>query len=216
MVKLNEKGSLLIPLVVTGTLLLFCLVFAFWAFVGRQDYKNNVDAKIEEAVAVAKDQQKIELEAQFAEDEKIPNRTYQGPTTFGTLNITYPKTWSVYIDERGSGGTPLKGYMHPNYVPVDEPDKTFAFRFEVVEQDIDQVVKSFDSSVKTGRVKVSPYRAPKVEGELGSRIVGEISTKKQGDMVVLPLRDKTIKVWTEGSEFRGDFNTILETLTYIP
>lgn len=216
MVKLNQKGSLLIPVIVLGTLLLVSLVFGLWAFAGRQDYKNNVQSKIDEAVKEAETQLALEKDAEFAEREKSPNRTYQGPSAFGSLSITYPKPWSVYVDERGSGSTPLKGYMQPNYVQVDEQEVIYALRFEIVETDYQQVLKGFDGARRTGKVTVEAYRAPKVPNELGSRLSGEVVPRKQGDMVLLPLRDKTIKIWTEGNDFRSDFNNILAALSFVP
>lgn len=213
--KSNEQGNLLMPLVIVGALLLFSLVFGFWAFAGRQDYKNNVDAKIDEAVEVANEQLSTEKDAEFAETEKNPFKSYQGPAALGTVNITYPKTWSAYINERSAGVTALNGYLHPNFVPVEETETIFAFRFQVINTAYDQVLRTFDSAARSGKATITAYRAPKVEGTLGSRITGEIATKKQGDMVLLPLRDKTIKIWTEDNEFRGDFNKVLESFTFV-
>ncbi len=212
--KLDQQGSLLIPLVLVGTLLLFAIGFGAWAFTGRQDYKNNVDAKIVEAVEASDEKLSIEKEAEFAEREKDPNKSYQGPATYGSLLITYPKTWSAYIVEKSSGTTALDGYLHPNFIPDISSDHSFALRFEVLNTSYDQVIKQFDSKVRTGKVTVVAYRAPKVQEALGARISGEIDTKKQGIMVLLPVRDKTIRIWTEGEDFKGDFDRILEQLTF--
>ena len=214
--KLDEKGSLLIPLIITGTLLVFALVFGFWAFAGMQDYKNNSDAKSAEAVKVAEANLSIKKDAEFAEIQKSPYKTYQGPSTLGTLVITHPKTWSSYVVNKGSGTAQLSGYMHPDVVPDTESDANFAFRFEVVDTAYDAVLKTYDSDVKSGKVSATAYRAPKVDSVLGSRIKGEIEPKKQGTLVLLPLRDKTIKLWTEGSDFEADFQTILESFSFIP
>lgn len=214
--KLNEEGSLLVPLIAVSVLLLSSLGFGFWAFAGRQDYKNNVDAKIQEAVVAANETLTAEKDAEFAEKEKSPFVTYAGSATYGALTITYPKTWSAYIDETGKGATPLSGYMHPRFVPATNSDTNFAFRFEVVDTAYDTVLKTFDSGVRTGKVSVNAYRAPKVDSVLGARIEGEIISRKQGVLVLLPIRDKTIKVWTEGQEFRADFSAILEALSFVP
>lgn len=214
--KLNEEGSLLVPLVAVSVVLTFALGFGLWAFAGRQDYKNNVDAKIQNAVEAANETLAAEKDAEFAEREKSPFVTYAGSATFGTLTITYPRTWSAYIDESGKGSAPLSGYLHPRFVPATNSETNFAFRFEVVDTAYDSVLKTFDAGTKTGKVKVSGYRAPKVDSVLGARIEGEIVARKQGVLVLLPIRDKTIKVWTEGQEFRTDFTAILETLSFIP
>ena len=212
--KLNQRGELLIPLVIVLVLLLGSIGFGAWAFMGRQDYKNNVDAKIDEAVVAAEEKLSAEKEAEFAEQEKSPYETYQGPSAFGTLNFSYPKSWSAYIDE--TNNREITGYFHPRIVPSTNSETSFALRFEVVSQTYDKSMQSYESDVRSGRAKVTAYRAPKVSSELGSRVEGEIDTKKQGVMVLLPVRDKTIKIWTEGDGYRGDFTKVLESLTFEP
>lgn len=205
------------PLILVSVVLLFALGFGFWAFTGMQDYKNNSDAKSDEAVASAVEQNTLELEAEFAEKSKSPNKKYSGPSAYGSLTITYPKTWSAYVDEAGKSSSPLNGYMHPDFVPVTtSTDINYALRFEVVNSSYDQELNKFSSQVKLGSVSLSAFRAPKVPGVLGSKITGEIGPQKQGAMVVFPLRDKTIKVWTEGNQFIADFNKIVENLTFVP
>jgi hypothetical protein len=213
--KLDEKGDLLIPLVLVSVLLISSLAFGFWAFTGRQDYKNNVDKKIDEAVKIAEENLSVKKDAEFAEQYKLPNTTYQGPAAYGTLGITYPKTWSVYVDEDGNDSKPLSGIMHPKFVPATS-DTNYALRFEVLGKSYESELKSFESAVRGGRVTVAAYRLPKVESVLGSKITGEIQGKKQGVLILLPQRDKTIRIWTEGSEFRGDFEKVLESLTFVP
>ncbi len=215
--KLDERGSLLVPLAVVSALLLFSLIFGTWAFAGRQEYKNNVDAKIAEAVAATEETVALRKDAEFAEASKLPYRTYQGPSTYGSLNISYPKNWSSYIDESGRGNTPVSGYGHPDFVPsTSVRENNFALRFEVQNTAYDAAVKSFDSSVRSGSVRASAYRAPKVDSVLGMRLEGEIESRKQGVMVLLPLRDKTIKIWTEGQDYRTDFAKILEEFSFTP
>lgn len=217
MINRDQRGSLVLPLILVSVVLLFALGFGFWAFTGMQDYKNNSDAKSAEAAQAAVEQNTLELEAEFAEESKSPNKKYSGPSAYGSLTITYPKTWSAYVDEAGKSSSPLNGYMHPDFVPVTtSTDINYALRFEVVNSSYDQELNKFSSQVKLGSVSLSAFRAPKVPGVLGSKITGEIGPQKQGAMVVFPLRDKTIKVWTEGNQFIADFNKIVENLTFVP
>lgn len=214
--KLNQKGDLLIALVLVSTVLLGAIGFGVWAYMGMQDYKNNTDEKIADAVKAAEEELSIEKDAQFAEEYKNPFMTYVGPSQFGSLTVTYPKTWSNYVDESPSGTSELSGIMHPRYVSADDKDTNYAFRYEVVKRSYESEMKTFDSKVKNGKVKVVPYRLAKVESILGSRLTGSITSSKEGDMIMLPLRDKTVKIWTEGSDFGADFEKVLETLTFVP
>lgn len=215
--KLNQSGSLLLPLIITILLLLSSLGFGAWAFIERQDYKTNSDKKADIAAKKAVAEETVKKDAEFIEKEKSPLKTYAGPATYGSISFQYPKTWSAYITETGKSGTIVDGYFSPNFVPDIQLGISFALRIQVTASDYATVLKSFDPAAKTGKVSVSAYRAPKVPGALGAVVTGALDPKKQGTMVILPLRDKTIKVWTEGSDFTGDFNnTILPSLTFIP
>lgn len=210
----KDRNPLLIPLIVMGVFEVAVLGFAIWAFMGMQDYKNNVDQKIDVAVAEAEEALTIKKNAEFAEEYKKPYATYVGPAAYGKLTINYPKTWSNYLD--GQGNTPIDGYMQPMYVSANKNETNYALRYQVVERGYDQEIKSFDSKVKSGKVTASPYRLPLLESELGMRITGELDSRKEGVMIILPLRDKSIKIWTEGSEYRNDFEEILKQLTFSP
>lgn len=210
----SVRNPLLLPVVMLGVLLLGALGFGAWAFMGRQDYKNNVDQKIVEAVAVAEEALTDKKNAEFAEAAKQPYTTYKGPSAFGSPTIAYPKTWSNYVD--GRGNTPLDGYMQPSFVSANGDETNYALRYQVVERNYDQEVKTYESKVKSGKVSVSAYRPPQQETILGVRITGELDTNKEGVLIVLPLRDKVIKLWTEGNEFRADFEEILKQFTFIP
>jgi hypothetical protein len=98
MIKRNQDGAVngvVISLVLAVILLIGTLGFAGWAYMSRQDYKDNVDAKVSDAVVIAKQQESTAKDKQFVEKEKNPLRTYHGPDTYGGLTIAYPKTWSA-------------------------------------------------------------------------------------------------------------------------
>ncbi len=212
--KLDQRGELIVPLAISVVLLLASIGFGAWAFMGRQDYKNNVDIKIEEAVEAAEQNLTIKKDLEFLEKEKDPNDVYVGPSAFGTLTISYPKTWSNYLVEKA--GTPIDGYMHPKYVSSNTNEVNYALRYQVLERQYDQELKSFESRVKTGKAKVSAFAFPSQPNIVGVRVEGEIDSRKIGVVTVVPLRDKTIKVWTEGEEFRDDFEKIISKLTFLP
>jgi hypothetical protein len=202
---------------ITLILLCFATGFGIWAFAGRQDYKDNVDKKIATAVTVAEAETATTIDNEFAEKEKSPLKSYSGPSTYGSIKFQYPKTWSGYVTE-GTGSQPLAGYFHPDVVPgVQTKDITYALRIEVINQAYDQVLKSFDSKVKSGAIKASTFAPASVANVAGVRLDGEIETKLNGSMVLLQLRDKTIKIWTESTQYTNDFNNnILPNLTFVP
>lgn len=211
---------MLIAFIAVVLLLLVSVGFGAWAFISRQDYKDNVETKIAAAVGIAQKQTATAKDNEFLEKEKLPLKYYKGPGTYGSVQISYPKTWSAFVTELStSGGTPVEGYFHPNFVPsISQQTGTgFALRVQVVSTAYDQVLRQFENNAKTGKVKITAYSASKVPGTVGARVDGEIVSGKQGSMVLFPIRDKTLKVWTEATQFVGDFDSnILPNLSFVP
>jgi hypothetical protein len=214
----NGMNRLLIPLIISVLLFIIAVGFGVWAYSGMQDYKNNSDKKSAAAVEIAQQQTSSAKDKEFVEKEKNPLKEYKGPAAFGTIHVLYPKTWSAFVTESSSnGGTAIDGYMHPNFVPGLQSGTDFALRVKVVSKQYADELKQFEGKAKSGKVKISPYTAPKVSGVLGSRVDGEINTGQQDSMVLFPLRDKTIEISTESGQFKGDFDSIiLANLTFVP
>lgn len=213
MIKLNQNGAvggLMISFVLAVLMLLGAIGFGAWAFMSRQDYKDNVDAKISAAVEVAKKEEAKKKDAEFVEAEKKPLRTYNGPEAYGSMAVQYPKTWSGYVNETGQGaGTLLDGYFYPGIVPAtNDKSNSFALRIQVVGESYDSVVKSY-SKVRDDAPSIDAYSLSKLPDVVGVRITGKLTKELDGDMVILPLRSQTVKIWTEGSEFTDDFETLI-------
>lgn len=214
--KLQQKGEidpLIIPLVMSVVLVIGLTVFGIWAYMQYVDNRDNVAEKVAEAVADAKVAQQEELEIAFAEREKLPTRTYISPGAIGSVRITYPKTWSVYADEREKGAQPLNAYFHPKYIPAND-DTAYAARLTVENSAYDREVDEFKSKIEKGTVKAKPIKVSDIPGV---RLDGNIFREFNGTMVIFPLRDKTIKVWTQADTFQKDFDSIiLANLSFEP
>lgn len=214
MKKLGQKGSLnllLIPLILVGILLIVALVMWYKTYQSEQDYKHNSDQKVAVAVEQAKtDQQKVDNK-QFAEDYKQPLKTYKGPSDYGSLVIKYPKTWSTYVDVSSSNNQPVDGYGYPGTVPGNDSDGStaYALRFQVVNDSYDQEISNFQNQLQQGEVSIKPYKAKLVPSVVGAMVTGAVQSNKQGTMILLPLRDKTLEIWTEAKQFENDFNNII-------
>ncbi len=227
MIKLNQDGvsGALVSLVVCILLLLGAVVFGAWAYSGRQDYKNNVDSKITVAVGQAKQQEDTVKDQQFAEEEKSPVKTYNGPEADGSLVIQYPKTWSGYVDDSGSAnGAVLDGYFNPGVVPtISAQTSVFALRVQVIPQTYSQVIQNFTNAQQSTSsdqtpLQIVPYALPKVPKVVGIEATGTLpNTTVVGTAVVLPLRSQTLQIWTMGTQSLGDFNKyILPNFSFSP
>ena len=184
---------------------------------GRQDYKNNSDQKVVKASAATKKATEAADATAYAEEAKNPLKTYVGPSDLGSVTVQYPKTWSTYVAGADSK-TLLDVYMHPDTVPdVSEDTNTFSLRIQVIEQAYDQVLAGFDQEVKNSTVRVAPYTLTKVPSVVGSLLVGAVEPKKSGSMVIFPLRNLTLKVWTDSNDYLADFEKIiLPNLSFSP
>lgn len=209
---------LLIPLILLSLFFIAAVSFGVWAYQSRQDYKNNTDQKIDAAVVIAKQQESTAKDKIFAEQEKSPLKSYSGPSAYGSLVVQYPKTWSAYISDDTGSDPYIDGYFSPGVVPTITNEKAvFALRIQVVQQNYSDVLNNFQSQVDEGKVSVSPYKLAKVPSVIGSRLEGTIDNEKTGTMIVLPMRDKTLKIWTNATQYRGDLDTyILPNLTFSP
>lgn len=223
MLKHNQDGSVSgvgISLIIAIVLLVGAIGFGAWAFNSRQDYKDNVDAKINTAVTAAVAREDKIKDAQFAEDYKKPFKIYQGPEAYGSLMVSYPKTWSAYVDDSGKGKALVDGYFAPNTVPsIIDKNSVFALRVLVIDQPYTQALQQFTSQQSTGKLTISAYALPKLPKVVGVKAVGQLSSSQASNvtMIVLPLRSQTLEFWTEGSQYLNDFNNyILPNFTFSP
>lgn len=208
-------GLLIVVMVV---LLLGAIGFGAWAYSGMQDYKTNTNQKIADAVSQAKQQEDAIKDAQYAEAAKNPLQAYTGPSAYGSVTINYPKSWDVYDNGTSNNGVLMDVYFHPAPVPpIDGDDSVFALRIQVLSDSYSDSLAQYDRDVEKGVVSVSPYQAAKVPGVVGSMVKGQIEDGLDGSMIILPLRDKTLEIWTESTTYEADFdNLILPNFSFSP
>jgi hypothetical protein len=210
-------SSLLIALIATVVLFLVAAGFGAWAFGSRSDYKLNSDKKVAAAVKTAKESTRQEDDAIHAEQDKNPLKTHVGPDAFGSVAVQYPKTWSAYVIENGNA-VPMNDYFHPDVVSdTSKATNAYALRVQIVQSSYGNVMSQYNGLVVAKKVTVTPYKLPKVPSVVGSRVDGQITSQKQGSMIVLPVRNMTLQISTESSDFENDFNNIiLPNLTFSP
>lgn len=199
--------------IVLGVLSLVLAVFGAWSFVNYMHHKNDVDAIVGKAVDVAKQEQKTADEAAFAEEEKLPTVKLAGPSDLGSVNLSYPKTWSAYVDKSGTGGEYV-AYLNPGEVKSVSQKAINAVVVSVKDDEYEDVLKSYGNLVENGDLKASPVT---LGDQVGTRMEGTFSKDVQGAEVLFKLRDKTLSIKAQSNDYLGDFNNIiLPSLTFNP
>lgn len=211
----KAKGSgriKLIALIIVSILAIVFLGLFIWAFSNYSSTKSDVDGQITKAVALAVNEKATELEADFAEREKSPYLTFAAPEDYGSLTFQYPKTWSSYIAKDASSGGNFESYFNPGSVNPIGNESIYALRANILTQAYDNVIKTYESRVKSGKMTLEVRT---VGGENANVYSGELPNGKLvGTVAIFPIRDKTVVLQTDASVFLGDFNYILETVSY--
>lgn len=205
----------LITSIVLGVLVVVLGSVAIWAVVNYNDWRSNVQGRIDVAVAEARQEQAAEDETRFAEREKEPYERFVGPDELGRVEFDYPKTWSVHVARDGAGNQPYEAYLHPNVVPPIQKSQTqYALRVEILNRDYEDIIRSFESRVERGDLRSAAVTA---SGFNGTRLDGNFSQHIEGSMVIFKVRDKTLQIQTDAPAYRPDFdNIILPSLTFSP
>ena len=189
-----------------------------WAYMQMTDYRDNVATKVEAAVKVAKDEQKKADKAEFTEEYKKPNLTYEGPSDSGSVTFSYPKTWAAYIDQDGAGGGDLSLYFNPKSVPTIRGGTAYALRVTINNQSYGSVLQSYNGQVEAGTLSAKTIVVGKTDsfsGYEGMRIVGQFGDGINGSVVIFKIRDKTLRLYVDSQDFMNDFNsTVLNSLKY--
>ena len=210
--------GLIVAVVALGLATILFIALALMFYSQMSDYKNNSDQKSATAVEAAKKEQEEQLKAQFAEQEKEPLRSYTAPGSAASTKIVYPKTWSLYAVE-GKDGNSVDAYFHPSSVAdISNKSNVYALHLQVLDKAYATVVKEYENAAKKGEVRITPFKPELVpNAEQGVRIDGVVRDTVNGAMVILPVRDKTIKLWTETDAYVNDFNNfVLKNLQYSP
>ncbi|MBQ2672547.1 hypothetical protein IJH26_01970 [Candidatus Saccharibacteria bacterium] len=203
-----------IVIVILSLMTVTFLGLFIWMLVQYNDASSDVDGQIAVAVAAAKDEQAKKLEAEFQAREKNPYKPFAGPADYGALGFNYPKTWSVYIAADASNGGDFEAYFNPNEVEPVAKNTVNALRLTIRDKDFDAVAQEYqkvmdrkDSNLTMQAVTINDFTANRYTGTIPG-------TDLNGIIVIFKIRDKTAVFRTDSTLFQGDFDTLLQTITF--
>ncbi len=209
----KEKSSVasivilvVVCLIAAAAIVVAVIFFMRWNELNR-DYESNKALEVAEAVA-----EQVEVDnTKFAEKEKEPYASFNGPSDYGSIYFEYPKTWNVYIASDGTNSTDFEAYFSPVSVPSIEKDSSrYALRFIIRNQSVDSIQRDYTSMVSDGLVTQSAYT---VQGISGTLFKGVIDDNINGEVFVAKINDKTLIMQTDSTaHYENDFTSVISKL----
>lgn len=213
--KKDKKHGTLIETILLVIMTIVAIIF-IWLYVQKyiqwKTASDNLDTQINSAVAVAVADNTTKMEADFAEREKYPYKTFTGPVDYGSFSFEYPQTWSVYIAKDASNGGDFEAYLNPTEVYPVSNSTINALRVRIRDTSFDNVIKTYENAVKNGKLAL---KTDTVGGVLANIYTGEISNNLRGAVMVLKLRDKTVILQTDAETFVEEFYRILSSVSLV-
>ena len=160
-----------------------------WMFLQYNDVKTDVDGQIKEAVAVAVDKNTMELNAEFAEKEKSPYKTFLAPGDYGGMTFDYPKTWSVYVASEADKGGEFEAYLNPDKVSPVDRETINALRVTIETGAIEDIAEKYDRNIEDGTTKAG---IKQINGENANIYTGVLENDLVGKAAVFKIRDKVV------------------------
>lgn len=198
-------------IILLSLLLVGGLLLALYFYNEYKSASTDVDSKVSAAVVAREKEITDKLEAEFAEREKIPSKTFTGPDDYGTLSFKYPKTWSVYVAKDASKGGEFEAYLHPVEVPPVSANTVLALRVIIRSESFEAADNRYKGLVSSGKLSSSIIN---VNGADANLYVGTLPNNLIGSIAIIKIRDKVVTLETDAEIYREDFNNIIETITF--
>lgn len=201
-----------ILLVITSIVAIVFICLYVMKYIEWNAINTDLDSQIRAQVAIKVAENTTEMEQQFEEREKYPYKNFSGPVDYGSFSFEYPKTWSVYIAKDAANGGDFEAYLNPVEVNPVSNSTINALRVRIRDTSFETVAKSYESSIKNGKVTM---KNQEVGGVLANIYTGELSSSIHGIVMILKLRDKTVILQTDAMDFENEFYRILESVTLV-
>lgn len=211
------RGGVNIPAIMAVVMLVLAIGLGALAIVYINKFnkaQTNVNQQKNEAADIAKAEQKKIDAKEFAEAAKKPFRTYQAPGVLGAIKVEFPKDWNVYAVEDETKTTQLDVYMYPGVVRAPQSTtEPYAFRIKLENSLYTETLQKYQKEVEKGTLTA---KSVTVSGITGTRLEGKIDRNRTGVLILLPIRDKTLFLWTESNNYLNDYNGIIERISISP
>ena len=185
-----------------------------WMTVQYNEVNDDVNGQIELAVGKAIEENSMKMETEFAEREKEPYRDFSGPIDYGGLSFKYPKTWSLYVASDAAKGGDYQAYFNPIEVNPVSNDTVNSLRVTIANKSFEAVTEEYQRALDRKDSNLS-VESITVAGTAANRYTGTIpNTELNGQIVIFKIRDKTVILQTDATQFIDDFTTLLTSVSF--
>ncbi|MDO4730038.1 MAG: hypothetical protein Q4A96_02470 [Candidatus Saccharibacteria bacterium] len=212
--KRRDSGALgrLIALVIGCLLASAAIIALLIFFLKSRDIDLNSESWTAKAIESGKLEQQQEDDARYLEEDKKPFIEFKGvPSDLGALSFTYPRTWSVYVDEDGSNRSEYSAYFRPSEVlPTDKESSRYALRLKIVDRQYTEVQAEYNNN--EGLTAVVGGTTKSDNGVSMIRYDGTIDEGITGSVVLVEINDKTAILQTDADTYEDDYELVLKSL----
>jgi len=212
--KRRDSGALgrLVALIIACLLASAAIIALLIFFLKSRDIDLNSASRTAMAIESGKLEQQQEDDARYLEEDKKPFIEFKGvPSDLGALSFTYPRTWSVYVEEDGSERSEYSAYFRPSEVlPVSNEGSRYALRLKIVDRQYTEVQSEYNSNegltAAVGGVTKSDNGVSMI------RYDGDIDDNISGSVVLVEINDKTAILQTDADTYLDDYELVLKSL----
>ncbi|MEI7690117.1 MAG: hypothetical protein WCI63_00575 [bacterium] len=211
----NSNNNDKIWKIITGLVaVLFVASVVFTIIFGVRVKNNNKvkDKEIQDNLVV---QEKV-LRNEFQQEKEQDDIQYTTSDYFGNLKFNFPKVWATNIVINEGGGEEFIFMTDPNLIVIDKktPYTPTALKVVVYKNRYEEVLKDWESKNKGFK---PPYKL-KEEDTVVSEIQGKKfsglykETKNLYTMTIIPYRDKTLLISTDGTQTEDTYKRQYEKI----
>ncbi len=192
---------------------LFVVAIVFVIIFGLRVQSNN-KIKDQEISANLKAQEKV-LRNEFLQETESDDIQYTTSPYFGSLKFSYPKIWSTNIAINEGSGEEFIFMADPNLIEINEKAAytPTALKVTINKDRYETVLKKLEDKNKSAKAPYKWTEADTVVSEIKGKVFSGLYSKENPNryiMVLVPYRDKTLIISTDGSTTEDTYKSQFE------
>jgi len=211
----NSSNNDMIWKIITGLVAVLFVVSVVFTIIFGVRVKNNNKVKDKEIQDNLVVQEKV-LRNEFQQEKEQDDLQYTTSDYFGNLQFSFPKVWATNIAINEGGSEEFVFMTDPNLIVINEKQAytPTALKVIVYKDRYEEALKEWENKNKNFK---PPYKL-KEEDTVVSEIKGKKfyglykETQNLYTMTIIPYRDKTLLISTDGSQTEDTYKRQYEKI----